>query len=331
MRVVSGSARGCKLQPVPCMSTRPTTDRVKENVFNLIQEHVRGAEVLDLFAGTGQLGIEALSRGARHCDFVECDKAAYNIVCKNTETARVADRALATPERGGRLCFLCWKAALQLDFLDPPYGGEILENALLQIETFDILSTNGIIICESAVEDRFAHGFEVVRERRYGATLITVLRNGETDEKHESSDLSGADPVTLGHLDIIRRASVVFDRLIVAVMHNQNKKPMFSVDERMDFLKRTTGDLPNVEVASFGGLLADYAKQEGACAVVKGLRAVSDFEYEFQMALANRKLNPELDTVFLMTSAEYMYLSSSVVKDIAVHGAALPDLSLQKS
>ena len=77
MRVVSGSARGCKLQPVPGMSTRPTTDRVKENVFNLIQEHVRGAEVLDLFAGTGQLGIEALSRGARHCDFVERDKAAY--------------------------------------------------------------------------------------------------------------------------------------------------------------------------------------------------------------------------------------------------------------
>lgn len=128
------------------------------------------------------------------------------------------------------------------------------------------------------------------------------------------------DPVTLGHLDIVRRASIVFDKLIVAVMHNQNKKPMFTVEERMEFLKRTTSDLPNVEIASFGGLLADYARQQGACAIVKGLRAVSDFEYEFQMALANRKLNPELDTVFLMTSAEYMYLSSSVVKDIAVHG-----------
>ena len=128
------------------------------------------------------------------------------------------------------------------------------------------------------------------------------------------------DPVTLGHLDIVRRASVVFDKLIVAVMHNQNKKPMFTVEERMEFLKRTTSELPNVEIASFGGLLADYARQQGACAIVKGLRAVSDFEYEFQMALANRKLNPELDTVFLMTSAEYMYLSSSVVKDIAVHG-----------
>ena len=115
------------------------------------------------------------------------------------------------------------------------------------------------------------------------------------------------DPVTLGHLDIIRRASGLFDRLIVAVMHNQNKKPMFSVEERMEMLRRTTAGLPNVEIESFGGLLADYARRKNACVLVKGLRAVSDFEYEFQMALANRKLNADLDTVFLMTSSEYMY------------------------
>ena len=131
------------------------------------------------------------------------------------------------------------------------------------------------------------------------------------------------DPVTLGHLDIIRRASGLFDRLIVAVMHNQNKKPMFSVEERMEMLRRTTAGLPNVEIESFGGLLADYARRKNACVHVKGLRAVSDFEYEFQMALANRKLNADLDTVFLMTSSEYMYLSSSVVKDIAVHGGSV--------
>ena len=131
------------------------------------------------------------------------------------------------------------------------------------------------------------------------------------------------DPVTLGHLDIIRRASGLCDRLIVAVMHNQNKKPMFSVEERMEMLRRTTADLPNVEIESVGGLLADYARRNIACVLVKGLRAVSDFEYEFQMALANRKLNADLDTVFLMTSSEYMYLSSSVVKDIAVHGGSV--------
>lgn len=131
------------------------------------------------------------------------------------------------------------------------------------------------------------------------------------------------DPPTLGHQDIIRRASVVFDQLIVAVMHNQNKTPMFTVEERMEFLERTTRGTHNVEITSFDGLLADFARQHSACTIIKGLRAVSDFEYEFQMALANRKLNPELDTAFLMTSAEYMYLSSSVVKDIAVHGGSI--------
>ena len=184
MRVVSGSARGSKLQPVPGMNTRPTTDRVKENVFNLIQDHVRDADVLDLFAGTGQLGIEALSRGAAHCDFIEHNGTAYNVVSKNVQTARVQDRA--SLHRVEARDFLAKAAAKKysLIFLDPPYGGTILENALSGIERFDILSANGIIICESAVEDRFAHGFEVIRERRYGATMITVLRrqDGGTDE-----------------------------------------------------------------------------------------------------------------------------------------------------
>lgn len=128
------------------------------------------------------------------------------------------------------------------------------------------------------------------------------------------------DPVTLGHLDVIERAAALFDRLIVVVMHNQTKKPMFTPEERQAFLRRVTSHLDNVEVDMFGGLLAEYARQRGACTIVKGLRAVSDFESEFQMALANRKLNPDLDTTFLMTSAEYMYLSSSIVKDIAAHG-----------
>lgn len=131
------------------------------------------------------------------------------------------------------------------------------------------------------------------------------------------------DPVTLGHLDVIERASALFDRLIVTVMHNQTKRPMFTAEERASLLRRVTGHLPNVEIDCFDGLLADFAAQRGACTIVKGLRAVSDFEYEFQMALANRKLNPNVDTTFLMTSAEYMYLSSSVVKDIAVHGGSI--------
>lgn len=128
------------------------------------------------------------------------------------------------------------------------------------------------------------------------------------------------DPATLGHLDIIRRASKLFDKLIVAAMVNGEKRSSFTMEEKVDFLQRMTYDLPNVEVESFSGLLADYVKEKQACAIVKGLRAVSDFEYEFQMALANKKLNPDVDTVFLMTEQKYLFLSSTIVRDIARHG-----------
>ena len=133
------------------------------------------------------------------------------------------------------------------------------------------------------------------------------------------------DPVTNGHLNIIRRAAHIFDKLIVCVMVNAGKKPLFSQEERTEMLRRVTRDLPNVEIDAAGELLATYAKRRGSCVVVKGLRATSDFENEFQMALINRKLNPRLDTMFLPSSAKYTYLSSSVVKEMAYYGADLSD------
>ncbi|MDD6268447.1 MAG: pantetheine-phosphate adenylyltransferase [Oscillospiraceae bacterium] len=129
------------------------------------------------------------------------------------------------------------------------------------------------------------------------------------------------DPVTLGHLDIITRASGLFDEVIVLVSVNKMKTNFsFSLEERKNMIRAVTGHLPNIKVDSFEGLLADYVKQIGAIAIVKGLRAVSDFEYEFQMALANKKLYNDAETVFLTTKAENMYLSSSVVKQIASFG-----------
>ena len=128
------------------------------------------------------------------------------------------------------------------------------------------------------------------------------------------------DPPTLGHLNIIERASTLFDKLIVATMVNGSKKSAFTMEEKADFLRRMTQHLPNVEIDTFGGLLADYVAEKGACAIVKGLRAVSDFEYEFQMALTNKKLNEGAETVFLMTDQNYLYLSSTIVRDIARHG-----------
>ena len=124
------------------------------------------------------------------------------------------------------------------------------------------------------------------------------------------------DPVTSGHLNIIRRAANIFDKLIVCVMVNAGKKPMFSQEERVELIRRVTGDLPNVEVDCSDDLLAEYAKRKGGCVIVKGLRAGSDFENEFQMALINHKINPDLDTMFLTAESQYMYLSSSTVKEL---------------
>lgn len=130
------------------------------------------------------------------------------------------------------------------------------------------------------------------------------------------------DPVTMGHLDIIRRSAKMFDKVIVVVMTNYHKKNnyAFRSEERVELLKRCTADMPNVDVDRYDGLLADYARRKEAVAIVKGLRAVSDFEYEFQQALTNKKLNNELETVFITTRAENMYLSSSVVKQVCELG-----------
>lgn len=133
------------------------------------------------------------------------------------------------------------------------------------------------------------------------------------------------DPVTSGHLNIIRRAANIFDKLIVCVMVNAGKNPMFTKEERAELIRRVTQDLPNVEVDCSAELLADYAKRRGSCVIVKGLRAGSDFENEFQMALINRKINPELDTMFLTAASEYMYLSSSTVKELGSYGVDLSD------
>lgn len=135
------------------------------------------------------------------------------------------------------------------------------------------------------------------------------------------------DPITNGHLNIIRRASKLYDKLIVGVLDNINKKPLFSASERKEMIDEVIKDLPNVSCDVFSGLLVDFAKQNGASVIVKGLRTVADFEYEFQMALLNKALNPEYETMFMMTDSKYSYISSSMVKEVAKYGGELEGLT----
>lgn len=134
------------------------------------------------------------------------------------------------------------------------------------------------------------------------------------------------DPITNGHLDIIKRAKFLFDRIVIAVNDNPSKSFLFTASERIEMIKEVLNDFPGIEVESFRGLLVRYAEKKGARFIVRGLRALSDFEYEFQMDLMNRKLNPQIETVYLMTRQSYSYLSSSIIKEIIKLGGDTPSL-----
>ena len=136
------------------------------------------------------------------------------------------------------------------------------------------------------------------------------------------------DPVTKGHVDILERSSKLFDKVIAVVLVNPTKTPTFTTEERVELIKRVTGHIPNLEVDSYTGLVADYAKMKNAHTLIKGLRAVTDFEYEFQQALTNKILNPELETMFMTTNQKYMYLSSTIVRQIAAFDGDITEFVL---
>ncbi|EDW23355.1 pantetheine-phosphate adenylyltransferase [Bacillus pumilus] len=134
------------------------------------------------------------------------------------------------------------------------------------------------------------------------------------------------DPVTLGHLDIIKRGAKIFDEVYVCVLNNSSKKPLFTVEERCELIREATKDLPNIKVESFHGLLVDYAKQKEAKVILRGLRAVTDFEYEMQGTSMNKVLNDDIETFFMMTNNQYSFLSSSIVKEVAKYDGSVKDL-----
>ena len=178
MRVISGSARGRRLKELPGMDTRPTTDQVKESIFNIIQFDIEGRNVLDLFAGTGQMGIEALSRGAAHATFVDLAPAAAKIVRENVELTRFTDVSKVVQSDWRGFLSSC-REKFDLIFLDPPYHTDMLESAMQTIAAIDILSEHGIMVCESPLDKELpelAAPYEKGKEYRYGKIKITLYR-----------------------------------------------------------------------------------------------------------------------------------------------------------
>ena len=176
MRVITGTARGRKLRELPGMDTRPTTDKVKESIFNIVQFDVEGRRVLDLFAGTGQLGIEALSRGAERCVFVDASREAVKVVKENVELTGFENQSRV--QQGDAIAFLTsCREKFALCFLDPPYASDLLDKALEKIADIDIMAENGIIVCESAIDrllPQLPSPYEMGREYRYGKIKLTL-------------------------------------------------------------------------------------------------------------------------------------------------------------
>ena len=268
------------------------------------------------------MGIEALSRGCEGAVFVERDGRALATIRENLRRAGFEVRAevIKGDVQGTLQRMLIERRLFNLIFADPPYRIAATEVGYLVSRLGALLAPGGRVVIEAGEAPARAAGGKKGVTHRYGGTFVTILERSEITMIVAVCPGS-FDPVTAGHLDVIRRASDIFDHVVVAVGSNLRKKPRLPAAERARLIEKVTTDLENVSVEVMEGLLVDFAREQGARVIVKGLRAVSDFESEFEQAQLNRKMFPELETVFIMASAEHSFLSSSVVREIASLGA----------
>jgi 16S rRNA (guanine966-N2)-methyltransferase len=344
-RIIGGFAGGRRLAVPAGRGTRPTSDRAREGLFATIlaiRGPLDGARALDLYAGSGAVGLEALSRGASDVVLVEADARAARVIRGNIEAlqlpgarllASTVERVLARgpgdqPQR-------------DLVFADPPYAVPDAEvhQTLAALRERGWLASGALVVVERSTKAgpfTWPAGYTPDRSRGYGeATFWYGLAAGAGPA--EASPPGGGlsvrrvvcpgsfDPVTNGHLDIVTRAAKLYDEVVVAVLLNPNKSPLFTVDERVEMLREVTKELGNVQVAKFDGLIVDFCKANDVSAIVKGLRAVSDFDYELQMAQMNYN-QAGVETLFISTNPLYAFLSSSLVKDFAKYGGDVTSL-----
>jgi 16S rRNA (guanine(966)-N(2))-methyltransferase RsmD len=267
---------------------------VRESVFNALGQFFDGGDVLDLYAGTGSLGLEALSRGCERAVFVERDGRALAALRENLRRAGFRDRAQLVRDDVGRALDRLLaerRDAFNLIFADPPYRIAATEVERILSRLGVLLAPGGRVVIESGEAPVEADAGKKGVTRRYGGTFVTILERSEI--RMIVAVCPGSfDPVTTGHLDIIRRASSIFDHVVVAVGSNLRKQPRLPASERARLIEKVCAQFENVSVEVMDGLLVDFAREQGARVVVKGLRAVSDFESEFEQAQLNRKMYP---------------------------------------
>ena len=325
LRVAGGEARGRRLKAPK--GIRPTQGMVKEAIFNLIGPGIAGVHVLDLFAGR----VPSASRRFRAARQASPSWTASRVVllsCARTWKSSISRRMRTwsvVRSRAGSRSSHEEIARAGVIFLDPPYEDVALDRAL---KVIDRAVGGATVLVEHSRRQELPSltRMHVDRQRRYGDTMVT--RAARMNHQPKTAVYPGSfDPFTNGHLDVVERALKIFDQLIIAVAANPEKRqPLFSVEERIELISSSLKGRDGVEVASFTGLTVEYARSRGATTLVKGLRAYSDFDAELQQALMNRKLAPDIHTVFLMSGFAHIFVSSSILKDIASYGGNVADL-----
>lgn len=340
MRVITGIAKGRRLLAAPGMALRPTADKVKGAVFNILESRftLEAARVLDLFAGTGALGIEALSRGAAAVTFVEQAPASLRVLRENLKLCGFEERARVLPTSVQRALPQLGREGARFDgiLLDPPYGNDVLASTLPGIAASGVARTGAWVMAEHDVAETppAACGpLRLTQSRHYGKTglALYVAEDAMSDKPEDVNPARRAvyagsfDPFTNGHLDVVCRALEVFDQVIVAVAGGTSdpgkNRALFTAEERVTMIRESLAQpAPRATADSFSGLLVDYCERVDARAIIRGLRAVSDFEYEFQMAMMNRHLKPRVETFFMAAGKAHFYTASRLVKEVASLG-----------
>lgn len=297
MRVISGKHRGAVLYEFEGQSIRPTADRAKEAVFNIINDKVVGGNCLDLFCGTGSLGIEAISRGAARVTFVDKSKQSVELTKKNL----LKIRENGTVKYSDALKFLnSAEEKFDVVFIDPPYADDVSEKAVELIFERTLLTDDGIIVFERDRPFISREGIAAYDVRRYGKAVISLIR------KERKCLFAGTfDPVTVGHGAVVKEASKRYDKVYLTIMNNAEKEPLFALLDRLEMLRLAFKGNPKVTVGYWDGMLVDYMREKGIIYNVRGIRDDCDMEYEKVMEDYNRRVYPEI--VY-----DYIYTENSV-------------------
>ena len=338
MRIITGKARGIKLKTLEGDNTRPTAERVKEAVFSMIQFDIEGRQVLDLFAGSGQMALEALSRGASGAVLVDRSKDAVKIIRDNVEKTKLQDDCHIV--NSDYLDYIKRNSGKKFDiiFLDPPYRSENYVPSLTALYENDILKPTSIVVCECGEDyliendKKILKYYSIKKQSKYSKSVITILEPKIAEKKGSVAIVPGSfDPITYGHIEIAKRAAEEYETVYLAVMVNSQKNYLFTLDERKKIAEAALAQYENIKVISSDGMLWQLAYDLGAEAIVKGYRNQTDLDYEMKMAEFNKKHNPNAKTVLLKSSEEYEDISSTLVRSRIAEGLSLDGFVPEKA